>query len=180
MVHAEGKTADDRARELYTTGVPFPFKVEFSKKVANPAKEEARIHAFLSDKRPNNSREFFRTTPDYVRKVFDLIEGDMCVEEEQDEVAANTIAQQRSMTQVFIDGQRIRHVIGSDPNKTWTAVYNGATDKIICNEVSYTSLSNFAVKHHRIYRPDHQSANGWVECECEVGGEWVTAESLRT
>ena len=33
-IHAEGKTPHDRARELYTTGVPSPFKVEFAKKVA--------------------------------------------------------------------------------------------------------------------------------------------------
>jgi len=178
-IHAEGKTPHDRARELYTTGVPSPFKVEFAKKVANPAHAEESIHHLLRDKRHNKNREFFLTTPDYVRKVFDLFEGEMCVEPTQPESVVNITAQQSNMSEVFTNGQRIRHVIGSDPNKTWIGFYNAATDKIICNEISYSSPSNFAVKHHRMYKPDHQSANGWVECECEVGGEWVTAESLR-
>jgi hypothetical protein len=72
-IHTEGRTPDDRARELYTTGIGMPFNIEFAKKVKNPARAESRIHAFLSDKRLSSSREFFKTTAEFVRKLFDLI-----------------------------------------------------------------------------------------------------------
>jgi hypothetical protein len=178
-IHTEGRTPDDRIRELHTTGVPLPFNIEFAKKIANPADAEARIHAFIADKRVNTRREFFRTTPEYVRRLFDLIDGEMWVRQdaEQDEEPI-TNTQGRTMLNIFTDGQRIRHVI--KPDKTWIAAYNSTTDRIVCDDKSYTSLSDFALKHHWVYNPERPSCNGWAECECEVNGEWVSAKSLRT
>ena len=182
-MHTEGRTPEDRVRELYTTGVPLPFKIEFAKKVANPAEAEARIHAFINDKRVNHRREFFKVTPDYVRRIFDLIDGEMWVTPERSEESDEsepTVNQESRMRKVFTDGQSIRHIIGQDQNKTWIGTYNTATDRIIYNEVPYSSPSTFAVTHHRLYVPDRKSSNGWVECECEVNGKWVIAGSLRT
>jgi hypothetical protein len=178
-IHTEGRTPDDRIRELHTTGVPLPFNIEFAKKIANPADAEARIHAFIADKRVNPRREFFRTTPEYVRRLFDLIDGEMWVRQdaEQDE-EPSTNTQGRTMSNIFANGQRIQHLI--KPDKTWIATYNSTTDRIVCNDNSYTSLSDFALKHHLIYNPERQSCNGWAECDCEVNGEWVPAKSLRT
>ena len=48
-VHTEGRTPDDRARELYTTGVPLPFECVFAGKVDNPKTVETALHhAFLN------------------------------------------------------------------------------------------------------------------------------------
>ena len=181
-MHTEGRSPEDRIRELYTTGVPLPFTIEFAKKVANPAEAEARIHAFISDKRVNPRREFFKVTPEYVRRLFDLIDGEMWVPpEEQSEEEVDSVTNQTSkMSQVFTNGMRIRHIIGQDQNKTWIGTYNTTTDRIIYNDVTYSSPSTFAVTHHRIYVPDRKSSNGWAECECEVNGKWVMAGSLRT
>ena len=181
-IHTEGRTPDDRIRELYTTGVPLPFKIEFAKKVANPAEAEARIHAFISDKRVNPRREFFKVTPEYVRRLFDLIDGEMWVKPEQEEESDEselTVTQESKMYRRLTDGQRIRHVISQDPNKTWIGTYNATTDRIVHNEVSYSSPSDFAIKHHRVYNPERKSAGGWAECECEVDGIWVNAGSLK-
>jgi hypothetical protein len=183
-MHTEGRTPDDRIRELYTTGVPLPFTIEFAKKVANPAEAEARIHAFISDKRVNPRREFFKVTPDYIRRLFDLIDGEMWVrpdKEEKEESDDNdpVPGKESTMQRSFVNGMRIRHVISQDPNKTWIGKYNVATDKIIHNEISYTSPSNFGLMHNRVYYPDRQSTGGWVECECEVDGIWVNAASLK-
>lgn len=181
-IHTEGRTPDDRIRELHTTGVPLPFTVNFAKKVQNPAQAEARIHAFIADKRINPRREFFKATPDYVRRLFDLIDGEMWSRPENDvesDGSEPTVNQESRMRKTFTDGQSIRHIINQDQNKTWVGKYNATTDKIIYNEISYTSPSDFAVKHQRIYYHDRRSANGWAECECEVNGEWVNAGTLR-
>jgi hypothetical protein len=187
-VHTEGRTPDDRARELYTTGVPLPFNVAFAKKVQNPVHEESRIHAFLNGDRVNPRREFFRKSPDDVRRLFDLIDGEIWVpnpvqeqpNEADEEEPVGRQGGKSYLNHVFTEGMRIRHVIGQDSNKTWIGTYNAATDRIICNTVSYTSLSDFAVRHHRIYNPERQAAPGWTECECEINGEWGIADLLRT
>jgi hypothetical protein len=179
-IHTEGRSPDDRARELYTTGVAMPFNIEFAKKVKNPAEAEARIHAFISDKRLPR-REFFKTTPEVVRKLFDLIDGEMWVRAEVDEDSGSetSVTRGNAMSLYFTNGLRIRHVVDSDPNKTWIGTYNSTTNKIIYNNVSYTSLSDFAVRHHNVYNSTRASANGWAECQCEVNGAWVTASNLR-
>jgi hypothetical protein len=182
-IHTEGRTPEDRIRELYTTGVPLPFTIEFAKKVKNPGQAESRMHTFLSDKRLNQRREFFKVTPDFVRKIFDLFEGEMWVTTNNDsddasESTANTTIISK-MSQVFTDGLLIRHVVNSDVNKTWIGTYNSTTDRIVHEGISYTSPSDFAMKHHRVYNPERKSAGGWAECDCQVNGEWVTASNLR-
>ena len=71
-------TPDVRARELYTTGVPLPFKVEFAKLIANPKEKETATHKLLGiyHERVNEDREFFRVTKERVREIFDLLEGE--------------------------------------------------------------------------------------------------------
>lgn len=180
-VHAEGRTPEDRIRELYTTGVPLPFTIEFAKKVQNPAQAEAKMHSFLNDKRLNLRREFFKVTPDFVRKLFDLFEGEMWVptDDTSDSDATPNTNTVSKMSQVFTDDLLIRHIVGSDSSKTWIGVYSAKTDSIIHNGNSYTSPSDFALKHHRVYKSDRKSAGGWAECECQVNGEWITAGTLR-
>ena len=59
-----------RAYELYTTGVPEPFKVEYCISVRGHRNLEARIHASLDDCRPNKGREFFQIpVPDAVALI---------------------------------------------------------------------------------------------------------------
>ena len=71
-------TPDVRARELYTTGVPLPFKVEFAKLIANPKEKELSTHKLLGiyHERVNEDREFFRVSKERVREIFDLLAGE--------------------------------------------------------------------------------------------------------
>jgi hypothetical protein len=48
-----------RMAELYTTGVPLPFKCVFAGKVDNPKKIEGALHHAFTNSRVNPSREFF-------------------------------------------------------------------------------------------------------------------------
>ena len=48
-----------RMSELYTTGVPLPFKCVFAGKVDDPKKVESALHHAFTNTRVNPSREFF-------------------------------------------------------------------------------------------------------------------------
>jgi hypothetical protein len=65
-----------RLKELYTTGVPSPFKIEIAKLVRNPSLKEKDIHNILKEYRHNPSREFFNVSLDKIRSLFNLLEGD--------------------------------------------------------------------------------------------------------
>jgi hypothetical protein len=76
-----GMTCDhpeERAKELSSaTGVPFPFKVAFCKKVYNPRVKEAAMHELLSALgfRVNEKREFFNCSLQIIDYLFALIDG---------------------------------------------------------------------------------------------------------
>jgi len=58
-----------RAQQLYTTGVPTPFNIEFIIKSRDGRTLESRIHSLLSSYRENNSREFFRVELQELRRI---------------------------------------------------------------------------------------------------------------
>jgi hypothetical protein len=76
------RTPEERIKELFTTGVPSPFKIEFAKKVKDPKSKEASLHILLEQytDRIYTRREFFRVSPEKVRKFFDLMDGEMWAE----------------------------------------------------------------------------------------------------
>ena len=55
------RSAEERALELSTTGVPFPFEIAFSADVESPSQIEAEAHVLFADRRVSGSREFFST-----------------------------------------------------------------------------------------------------------------------
>lgn len=64
-----------RALELRTTGVPHPFKLEFSVRVADAALAEAQVHRLLSERgaRTAGDREFFHLTVDEAIEALKVI-----------------------------------------------------------------------------------------------------------
>ena len=66
---------------------PTKYKIEFAKKVKNPKQKETTLH-FLLEKytdRINPRREFFRISSKEVNTFFDLIDGDIWIENNDDE-----------------------------------------------------------------------------------------------
>ena len=64
------RSAEVRARELSTTGVPMPFAVAFESERTRFFREiERAVHARLKDKRVRQGREFFRCTADEAIRV---------------------------------------------------------------------------------------------------------------
>jgi hypothetical protein len=64
------RTPEERAKELFTTGVATPFNIEFSRKVSNPGQKEKDIHKILENYRIP-SREFFDISVNEAIRVID-------------------------------------------------------------------------------------------------------------
>jgi hypothetical protein len=90
------RTPEERLKEANASDTwrpPTPYQIEFAKKVSNPSGKEKTLHALLEQYtvRPNPRREFFRVSPEEVRKFFDLMDGEMwsknrVVEQEEEDV----------------------------------------------------------------------------------------------
>ena len=190
------RTPEIRLSEANTSDTwrpPIHYKIEFAKKIYNASEKEKTLHTLLEQytERINPRREFFRVSPEEVRKFLDLMDGEMWVEnrvedeeEMEDDTSSDTVTQQkptctrrsRDMAKCFTNGQHIRHTIGI--NKTWIGVYDSSKNGIVYNGNKY-SIYKFASNHYSLERPDRTSeVNGWKECECEVDGKWISTYSL--
>ena len=195
------RTPEARLSEANTSDTwrpPTPYKIEFAKMVSNPSQKEKTLHTLLEQytDRIHPRREFFRVSPEEVRKFFDLMDGEMWsetrVEEEEEEEEEDTSSESapqvnatgvkgcRDMTKCFTNGQRIRHTIGI--NKIWTGTYDSSKNVIVYDGKIYqgrSPLNQFAESHYKSERPDRvSSVNAWKECECEVDGKWISTRSL--
>lgn len=183
------RTPEERLREANSGTWNLPtFKIEFAKKVQNPLDKENTLHKLLEQytNRVHPRREFFAVSVEEVRTFFDLMDGEMwtapapALEQVggEEEVVQPPSKVPRDMSKVFKDGQQIRHVFGV--NQTWVGTYAAASNSILCDGQTYTSLSAFALQHLRTRNPMRQAVNGWSECEVLVNGVWVIADSVVT
>ena len=58
------KDVKERARELFTTGVPHPWDIYFAGLVPNGKHTESLVHKLFAEHRERNNREFFRMCPE--------------------------------------------------------------------------------------------------------------------
>ena len=65
--------ANDRIAQLYGTGVPVPFKLEFACKVPNSDEVEKALHIAFAPWRVNPKREFFRMEADQAIAILKLL-----------------------------------------------------------------------------------------------------------
>jgi hypothetical protein len=68
-----GEDANSRIAQLYTTGVPVPFKLEFACKVSNADEVEQALHIAFAPNRINPRREFFRIEPEQAIAILQLL-----------------------------------------------------------------------------------------------------------
>ena len=85
-----GKTTQDqpdtRVAQLYSTGVPVPFTIEYACEVENPDNVEAAVHEAFDPQRINPKREFFQIEPSQVVAILRLLD----TKDVTDEFAADT------------------------------------------------------------------------------------------
>jgi T5orf172 domain len=83
-----GKTQNEdaaiRMAQLYTTGVPFPFNIEFVCRVENSDEVEKALHQAFAPQRVNPKREFFQIEASQAIAILKLLH----VEDETDEFQA--------------------------------------------------------------------------------------------
>ena len=63
------KPPSTRLAELYTTGVPHPFDLEYQCRVPDRHAAERYLHDFFNEQRVNNSREFFAVSANDAAKI---------------------------------------------------------------------------------------------------------------
>lgn len=72
-----GRTSHDdantRIAQLYTTGVPVPFTIEFAARVPNSEEVEKALHTAFAPYRVNPKREFFRLDPEQAIAILKLL-----------------------------------------------------------------------------------------------------------
>jgi hypothetical protein len=76
-----GQDANVRIGQLYTTGVPVPFKLEYACKVPNPVEVEQAMHIAFGPHRVNPKREFFRIEPEQAIAILRLLHTEDATEE---------------------------------------------------------------------------------------------------
>ena len=64
-----------RLKELYSTGVPFPYELHYAVKVTNAKNTETMLHQIFSVHRENMDREFFRMDPERAMLALKLTGG---------------------------------------------------------------------------------------------------------
>ena len=83
------RTAEERAKELSTTGIPTPFVVAHqTERIKNAAATEKRVHQQLHSKRVTNGREFFRCS---TQEAVDAINSAVTADSIREEVALPTV-----------------------------------------------------------------------------------------
>lgn len=70
----EEQDANSRIGQLYSTGVPLPFEVQFACRVDNPTQVESALHVAFGPQRINPRREFFRIDPSQVIAIMQLLD----------------------------------------------------------------------------------------------------------
>ena len=75
-----GKTGNDnpeeRIAQLYTTGVPVPFTLEYACRTENGDEVEKALHIAFNPQRVNPKREFFRIDPEQAIAILRLLHTD--------------------------------------------------------------------------------------------------------
>lgn len=77
----ELEDANTRVSQLYSTGVPFPFTIEFAGKVGDADKVEDAFHIAFAPYRVNPKREFFRIDPEQAIAILRLLHSEDATEE---------------------------------------------------------------------------------------------------
>jgi hypothetical protein len=96
--------AVSRTAQLYTTGVPVPFQIEFAARVDDILAVESALRRALAPNRINPKREFFRLEPDLPIAILKLLH----VEDATTEVSQATDAATDGQPKAAAEQQRTR------------------------------------------------------------------------
>lgn len=105
-----GKTGqadvEDRMRQLYGTGVPFPFECNYACRVKDGAEAEKALHFAFGDHRVNSSREFFRLAPERVVAILKMLQEEEVTSQVTREIESETGEDERNSGERFKRSRR--------------------------------------------------------------------------
>ena len=92
---------DARLKELYSTGVPVPFKCQYACKVKKTecAKIEKALHTAFSPQRINANREFFKIQVEQAKAILELFNIEDITDEVTDEMENDLTTEDKVATQ---------------------------------------------------------------------------------
>lgn len=187
-----------RAKQLFTTGVPYPFDIAIAVRVKLPKNKEQTLHEIFNKYRCNQSREFFKIELEEALLQFKLLDGEIWdiknyeneikiiqniknEDEDEDEINNNVeLIQCNEMDKIFENGTKIRHTVGIDD--IWIGIYDKSINKIIYNDKEYSTLSSFTFEHHKSKNPNivkgGRNSSGWKQCEAFFNGQWERCSDI--
>ena len=105
------KEVAERMRELFGTGVPFPFDCAFACRVADATMVEQALHVAFGNVRVNANREFFNIEPERViaiLKLLDVKDSDTLTEELEQEIDNSSSAIDKQANEHYKEARRPR------------------------------------------------------------------------
>lgn len=100
----DSEDAGARIAQLYSTGVPVPFNIEFAARVDDILAVESALHRAFAPNRINPKREFFRLEPDQPIAILKLLH----VQDATTEVSTRTDAETDEQSKLAAEQQRTR------------------------------------------------------------------------
>jgi len=92
-IYKIGFTKNDpliRISQLNTTGLLYPFKLEFAKQVKNYQDKEKKLHLIFDKYRVNKNREFFKIELKEIKQLFDLIDGEWYISNKESSLLSHS------------------------------------------------------------------------------------------
>ncbi|MEI6715598.1 MAG: GIY-YIG nuclease family protein [Verrucomicrobiota bacterium] len=123
-----------RIAQLYTTGVPFPYKLEFACKVPNASIVEDALHSAFAPNRVNPKREFFQIAPEQAIAILRLLNAqdttrELAMQPREGNVDTQSIAaaEQYSRRRPNLNFEEMAIPVGSE----LVCTHNGVTAVVI-------------------------------------------------
>ena len=100
------KSLEKRLSSLYNSSVPVPFECYFAAEVDDARDIESLLHQTFGDLRVNNSREFFRVSPENVRILLErfgteIEVGNLDIPNEDKNALNKAVSEARSIREAF-------------------------------------------------------------------------------
>jgi Meiotically Up-regulated Gene 113 (MUG113) protein len=145
-----------RIAELYTTGVPLPFNIEWVCRTKNAAEAEKALHKAFKHNRVNESREFFSIEPEQAIGILKLLNSENItseVEKQPTPIDPQSIAAEKKFKpkRPNLDFEKIGVPIGSTLQSTKDSAFSvtvvaAKKVKIGNEEMSLTEATRRAMK----------------------------------
>jgi len=173
------RTPEERLAEANADTWSIPvWRCEMSCRVKVPREVEKILHQLLGrgEGRVSARREFFRSSIDEVRGLFDLLKTQNVIEEASPSPSLTTYGCRESK-KCFRDGQLLKHTYKGDE---CIAIYKAERDIFVWRGTEYSSLARLNAAHKQMVNPELKSAgNAWDEWTCmTTDGIYIPVKNL--